>query len=228
MTDTRSGASASMSAIGKETEMGPPVRAKAGVRWFGSAIAASCALAIGCVTCLAMLPLQAQATPAGQRGVGASSTQAYDGAAGSWDGDQGGRVRVSYGTVDGDWGQGRFFVTIPTKIAYDGMPAGTVSTSDSYTVNVRGAIAEDEQVTLVAETGQALSGGRFSEDITETTTQGKSTWSADEVYGGVTDAAPNDPVGTSCTDSIAMSGTARAASTYEGTVAYTARLGKGV
>lgn len=202
------------------------------VRRGGIVFAVSCLLAMSGIVVATSLPSHAQATPASNEEVPAaglaSGSQAYDGGTGTWDAGHDGAVRVSYGTVGGPWGQGRYVVTIPTKIAYDGMPAGTVSTSDDYAVNVRGAIGEDEQVMISAETGNELSGGSLESDIVETTTQGKSTWSADEVYGGVSEDDPNDPLGTSCTDTITLSGTARAASAYEGTVAYTARLGKGM
>lgn len=112
-------------------------------------------------------------------------------------------------------------VTIPTLIRYENMHVGTVNTSDDYTVNVKGTIPADNIVFISAETGNSVANG--AESITETTTQGKKQWTAEDCYGSMnTDGSLS---GTDSTDTIALSGEAKSAGTFEGTVAYTAQCG---
>ena len=150
-----------------------------------------------------------------------------------------GKIHLFYDTTGGKWqdpGQdatkaddnhdhdnGTYMLTIPTKIHYQNMNVGKVDTSDDYTVNVRGAIAEDKQITVTAETGKVMGNGAES-GITETTTQGKTTWTAEEANGGFN--ADGSLKGTDTTDNIKMSGEAKTAGQYEGSVAYTATLAK--
>lgn len=183
-----------------------------------------------------------QAFDSGENAWGDSNNESAD--AGDWY--QDGKVHLFYDTTGGNWDEpgedpanpddnvthpnGTFVVTVPTKIAYDGMRAGIVSTSDDYTVNVRGLIAPDKSVTVSAESGNGLANGSQTGDITETTTQGKVTWSAEETYGTVdgqptTETNPDGSLlGTNTTDNIKMTGTARTAGTYSGAVAYSAKL----
>ena len=149
-----------------------------------------------------------------------------------------GNIHLFYDTTGGQWqdpgkdpekaddntshDNGTFVVTIPTKIAYENMNIGKVDTSDDYTVNVRGAIAQDKKVTLAAETGQYLVNGSKDKEIQETTTQDKTEWSAADAYGHLnTDGSLS---GTDSTDNIKMTGTVTTAGTYEGAVQYTASL----
>lgn len=154
---------------------------------------------------------------------------------------QDGKIHLFYDTTGGQWqdpgkdpekaddntshDNGTFVVTIPTKIAYENMNIGTVSTSDSYTVNVRGTIAQDKKVTLTAETGKNLENGSKKTEITETTTQTKTEWSAAETYGQQLNH-DGSLSGTDTTDKIEMRGTVTTAGIYEGAVQYTATLVK--
>lgn len=171
-------------------------------------------------------------------------------AADYYKGEEDGKVRLFYNTTDGIWydegrdpdvpgedgngnpenqgddtdkphANGTYIVTIPTKIAYDGMSVGTVSTSDDYNVNVVGVIQDGQTVTLTAETGNHLKNGD-REDITETTKQGKNVWNADETYGYMN--SDGSLHGTDTTDNISLKGTVKVAGVYEGSVTYTAEL----
>ena len=151
---------------------------------------------------------------------------------------QDGKIHLFYDTTGGQWqdpgkdpedatdntahDNGTFVVTIPTKIAYENMNIGNVNTSDDYTVNVRGAIAQDKKVTLTAETGKYLVNGTKTQEIQETTTQGKKEWSAAEAYGTLN--KDGSLSGTDTTDKIEMAGQVTTAGTYEGAVQYTASL----
>lgn len=147
----------------------------------------------------------------------------------------GGAINLIYDTTAGTWQDpgadatdasdntahpnGTYQVTIPTLIKYTGMSIGLVNTSDTYNVNVRGAIPTGETVTLTAQTSQTLSTANGDGGITETTTQAKTTWSTDECFGTIN--ADGSLSGTNCTDTIAMNGVAKAAGTYTGSVTYT-------
>ena len=166
--------------------------------------------------------------------------QKFDSKDSTWSSDSDihdGKVHLFYSTLGGKWqdpGQdatvdtdnhdhdnGTYLVTIPTKIAYENMNIGKVDTSDTYTVNVRGAIKDGQTVTVTAESGNKLKNGAF-EDITETTTQGKTTWTSDEVFNKLN--ADGSVAGTDTTDTVKMSGEVKAAGKYEGTVGYSAKL----
>ena len=149
-----------------------------------------------------------------------------------------GMIHLFYDTTGGKWqdpgpdpvdpgdnvkhANGTYVVTIPTKIAYLNMNIGKVNTVDTYDVNVRGAIGQDKKVKLVAETGKYLENGDKKQEIQETTTQGKTEWSAAEVYGHLN--ADGSLSGTNTTDTITMSGEVTTAGVYEGAVQYTASL----
>ena len=166
--------------------------------------------------------------------------QKFDSKDSTWSSDSDihdGKVHLFYSTLGGKWqdpGQdatvdtdnhdhdnGTYLVTIPTKIAYENMNIGKVDTSDTYTVNVRGAIEDGQTVTVTAETQNKLKNGTF-EDITETTTQGRTTWTSDEVFNKLN--ADGSVAGTDTTDTVKMSGEVKAAGKYEGTVGYSAKL----
>ena len=130
-----------------------------------------------------------------------------------------GNIHLFYDTTGGKWqdpGQdateaddnhdhdnGTYMLTIPTKIHYQNMNVGKVNTSDDYTVNVRGAIADGATVTVTAETGKVMSNGVES-GITEITTQGKTSWTSQEAFGGLNQ--DGSLKGTDCTDNIKMTG----------------------
>lgn len=117
---------------------------------------------------------------------------------------------------------GTYVVTIPTLIKHTGLKAGTVDVTDTYTVNVRGSIPGDKKVKLVAETGKSITNAAGNDSFTETTTQGKTEWNANELYGTLnTDGSVS---GTDATDSIKLSGEAKTSGTYTGTIGYTASL----
>lgn len=126
-------------------------------------------------------------------------------------------------TDNGTHDAGTFIVTIPTLIKHTGMMAGTVDTTDTYTVNVRGSIPGDKKVHLVAETGKSITNAAGTDSFTETTTQGKTDWSSDETYGKLA-ADGKALLGTDATDTITLSGQVKTSGTYTGTVAYTATL----
>lgn len=124
---------------------------------------------------------------------------------------------------NGNHDAGTFIVTIPTLIKHTGMKAGTVNTTDTYTVNVRGSIPGDKKVHLVAETNKNITNAAGTDSFKETTTQGKTDWSSDETYGSLA-ADGQALLGTDATDTIKLSGQAKTSGTYTGTVAYTATL----
>lgn len=124
---------------------------------------------------------------------------------------------------NGNHDAGTFIVTIPTLIKHTNMKAGTVDTTDTYTVNVRGSIPGDKKVHLVAETNKDITNAAGTDSFKETTTQGKTDWSSDETYGSLA-ADGKALLGTDTTDTIKLSGQAKTSGAYTGTVAYTATL----
>lgn len=175
-----------------------------------------------------------------------TTTEGKDGAlTGAWnaasnDGEAGGagQIQIVYDTTGGSWqdpgadasdskdngvhDNGTYVVTIPKKISYENMSIGTVKTEDSYTVNVRGAIASGKKVTLTAETSKTLATANGDTGLTETTTQGKTEWTTDQCFGSLN--SDGSLSGTNATDKIALSGTAKASGHYVGTVQYTASV----
>lgn len=156
-----------------------------------------------------------------------------------------GKIKIVYDTTGGNWQDpgadpavtddngshvnGTYVVTIPTLIEYKNMNIGVVNTSDDYSVNVRGAIDVGKKVTLTATTDEQVKNG--NEALTETTTQGKTEWSADECFGDADSAAEGAQLnadgslaGTGATDNIKLSGTVKTAGEYSGYVTYTAAL----
>ncbi len=184
-------------------------------------------------------PAFAKGTPTASGSGVSSDKQKYDSASG-WSGSDStyeGKIHLLYDTSNGGWqdpgedpnspddngnhDNGTYVVTIPTRISYENMNIGKVSTSDDYTVNVRGAIGDGQTVTLKAETGKTLKNGS-KEEIKETTTQGKTTWSSDETYGGLN--VDGSLKGTDTTDNIKMEGEVTTSGVYQGSVAYNASL----
>lgn len=129
----------------------------------------------------------------------------------------------SSSTDNGNHDAGTFILTIPTLIKHTNMKAGTVNTTDTYTVNVRGSIPGDKKVHVVAETNKDITNAAGTDSFKETTTQGKTDWSAAETYGSLA-ADGVALMGTDATDTITLSGEAKTSGTYTGNVAYTATL----
>lgn len=124
---------------------------------------------------------------------------------------------------NGSHDAGTYILTIPTLIKHTGMMAGTVDETDTYLVNVRGSIPGDKKVHVTAETGKNITNAAGTDSFTETTTQGKTDWSAAETYGSLA-ADGVALMGTNSTDTIKLSGEAKTSGTYTGNVAYTATL----
>ena len=138
---------------------------------------------------------------------------------------------------------GTFTVTIPTEISYTGMQVGAVDQSASYAVTVRGAIGENEQVKVTAKAdnatnetdnaGHLSNGSDNSIKVTVSQNTNKKTkkagiWTALECYGTLTDGTSTNNEsfkylsGTTAQDTITLSGEAKTAGTYTGSVTYTA------
>lgn len=164
----------------------------------------------------------------------------------------GGQIEIIYSTQGGSWedpgadptvtsdnvshDNGSYVVILPKLIKYENMAIGAVSTSDNYNVIVRGALPQGKNVKLEAQTGQALATTAGDGGITEATTivsGGSDTagayandnfrlFTAEEAFGAAnTDGSLS---GTTVVDNIALSGVAKAAGTYSGTVQYTSSL----
>lgn len=159
-----------------------------------------------------------------------------------------GKIHLFFDTTGGQWldpsndgpdgtetnahDNGTYVITIPTKISYENMNIGRVDTSDTYDVNIRGAIGQNEKVKLTAETDKPLVNGDKSE-ITETThmganadaaVYGERTFNSSQVYGGLN--SDGSLAGTTVQDTITMEGEVTTAGVYEGSVQYNAELVK--
>lgn len=121
---------------------------------------------------------------------------------------------------------GTFVVTIPKSISYSESPVGNVSFSETYTVNVMGALDSDKTVTVSA----SASGGFDNPDLISGDTsaiaisveQGKNTWDSTDAYGDVN--ADGSLSGTPSTDTILVSGELKSAGTWTGVVQYSAEI----
>lgn len=156
-------------------------------------------------------------------------------------------INLSYSTIGGKWidaddntehDNGTYVVKIPTSIEYETMNIGAVNTNDDYSVKVVGAIPANQNVTLTANTGQALSNSTQlptdTSNITETTSiksggsdtagaysnTNKRTFTAAECSDGMTTEGKIN--GTTTTDNISMTGNIYTEGTWTGTVTYTA------
>ena len=159
-----------------------------------------------------------------------------------------GKIHLFFDTTGGQWldpsqdgpegsetnahDNGTYVITIPTKIAYENMNIGIVDTSDTYDVNIRGAIGQNEKVKLTAETDKPLVNGDKSE-ITETThmganadeaVYGERTFDSSQVYGSLN--GDGSLAGTTVQDTITMKGEVTTVGVYEGSVLYKAELVK--
>lgn len=168
----------------------------------------------------------------------ATGSQTYDSSKSSWSGDStDGKIKVYFDTTGGTWqdsgsdtsittdngthDNGTYMVTIPASISFEKMNIGQIDQTVTYNVTVKGAIPSAQTVTLTAETGNKLTSG--SSSLTETTTQGKKSWTASETYGSLNE--DGGLTGTTATDSIEITGVANSVGKYAGSVGYTASLG---
>lgn len=163
--------------------------------------------------------------------------QTYDSGSQKWSGDgTDGKVHLYFSTDGGSWkdsganvisesdntehANGTYVVTIPNSITLSKMNIGPVDQTINYIVNIKGAIDPSKSVHLTAETGNSITNG--SNSLTETTTQGKTTWTSKELYGALN--SDGGLIGTNSNDRIEVTGTALTLGTYTGTVAYTASM----
>lgn len=105
-------------------------------------------------------------------------------------------------TVNAKWSINKIIVTVPTKIAYDNMNVGNVSTSDSFDVTVDGDFSGNVTVSSKAGTLKNRSGATLN----STSLSG----STPLVFAGKGKKK----------DTISIKGLAKTASVYEGTVSY--------
>lgn len=166
-----------------------------------------------------------------------SGSQTYDSGSQKWSGTStDGKVHLYFSTDGGSWedsgadvttdsdnvkhDNGTYVVTIPNSITLSKMNIGAVDQTINYVVNVKGAIDPAKTVTLAAETGNPVANGTNS--LTETTTQGKTTWTSKDLYGALN--PDGGLIGTNSDDKIEVTGTVLTLGTYTGTVAYTASM----
>lgn len=136
-----------------------------------------------------------------------SVTVTYDTSAGTWTDPSGGTHNAS-----------TYIVIIPTSVSWTGMSIGKVSASASYNVQVCGVV--DKPITVTATPDTALKDSA-ADTITMSVSQGKTTWTADDAYGTLTDGKVG---GTTAQDTVTLSGTAKHMGAYSGKIAYSASL----
>ena len=134
---------------------------------------------------------------------------------------------------------GTFIVTIPTKIAYHNVKLGKFHSDDTYSCNVRGAIAEGKLVKVTANTDQKVTNGSKKNEVkaktytattagTALTTAGEysdanfRTFTSEELYGGTN--YDGSMKGTDFEDRITMDGTITTSGVYTGAIQYTASV----
>ena len=105
-------------------------------------------------------------------------------------------------TVNAKWSANKIVVTVPTKIAYDKMNIGNVSTSDSFDVTVDGDFSGNVTVSSKA--------GALKNSSGSTLTSASSSGSTPLVFAGKGKKK----------DTISIKGLVKTASVYEGTVSY--------
>lgn len=113
---------------------------------------------------------------------------------------------------------GTYVLTIPTKISKTGMPVGNVDESITYDVNVTGNIPKNSYVHVSAAPSDGLVGSNGTLDLN--LTQGKKIWSEDDAYGTVN---PDGSLsGSTTSDTVTITGTAKSVEQYTGLVTYSA------
>lgn len=107
-----------------------------------------------------------------------------------------------------------YTVTIPTAISYSAVNAGRINETTPYNVKVDGTLADSKAVQLTADTNSGHLTAKGGETLSLSVKQNKSTWAPDETTGD----------GTTSSDSATVSGTAKTAGEYNGTVLYTSNV----
>lgn len=125
------------------------------------------------------------------------------------------------GDSDATHDAGTYILTIPTKIMKKGMPVGNINESISYGVNVTGNIPEGSYV-HVSAAASSLTGNSGSLDLG--VAQGKKTWNENDAYGTVN---PDGSLsGSTASDTVTITGTAKSTDQYTGLVTYSAVMNK--
>lgn len=131
---------------------------------------------------------------------------------------------------------GSYVVTIPTTVGFKNVNVGKLDLTAPYDVNVKGVIGTGDRITCTVGYSQEMSGalvgsntgmvggvGPYSEfsdggQLNMELTQGKTSWSADEVSTLAEDG--ETVIGTTGTDSLHFTGSVRSASTFQEPLAY--------
>ena len=142
-----------------------------------------------------------------------------------------GSISVSADTTDGTWtsasdgsahANGTYIVQIPTAVAWSGMNIGSANASAQYEVRVIGGLAPNAVVTVSAEAPSALSDATGNaSNLTLALEHSRTTWSADDAVGDITDAGIS---GTAGTDTVTISGYTRTAGVFSGQITYTSSI----
>lgn len=113
---------------------------------------------------------------------------------------------------------GTYILTVPTKISKTGMPVGNVDESITYDVNVTGNIPKGSYVHVSAAPSDGLVGGNGTLNLD--LTRGKKIWSEDDAYGIIN---PDGSLsGSTASDTVTITGTAKSVERYTGLVTYSA------
>lgn len=142
-----------------------------------------------------------------------------------------GTINVSADTTGGTWtnasdgsthANGTYIVQIPTAVAWSGMNIGGANASAQYEVRVIGGLAANAVVTVSAEAPNALTDANGNEsNLTLALEHSRTTWSADDAVGDITDAGIS---GTAGTDAVTISGYTRNAGVFSGQITYTSSI----
>lgn len=119
---------------------------------------------------------------------------------------------IAYKTAIVNAEDNSYTVTIPTAITYSNMNVGAVDISNDYTVNVHGDIDASKAVKVTATANPlTTTGGEMLDNVVKQT---KTVWAPDEAIN----------TGSDSNDSVTITGTAKVADSYKGTVVYNATL----
>lgn len=113
-----------------------------------------------------------------------------------------------------------YIVTIPTKISKKGLSVGNINESVTYDVNVTGNIPDGNYVHIATSTSNKLTGKNANLELS--VKQGKTVWSEADAYGTVNQDGSIS--GTTASDTVTISGTAKSVDQYTGLVMYSASL----
>ena len=142
-----------------------------------------------------------------------------------------GSIDVSADTTGGTWtnaidgtahANGTYIVQIPAAVSWSGMSIGSVDASAQYEVRVIGGLAPSAVVTVSASAPSALTAADGSASgLTLSLAHSKTTWSADDTAGDVTDAGLS---GTAGTETVRITGEARNAGVFSGQITYSSSI----